>query len=72
MDLQKNNRITRWSDTTKTYMVQLDEYITFRDLGKDNPAPVGHKTIWVHLLYYVKHDVCNKDRLVDYGHLTDI
>ena len=53
-------------------MVQLNEYDTFRDLGKDAPEPVGHKKIWTHLVYNIKDDRQHKVRLVDYGKFTDI
>ena len=39
-----------WSDATKTGMVQLDIYYTFRDLGKYGLAPVLHNNLWLHLV----------------------
>ena len=53
-------------------MVNIDECDTFKDLGKDSPAPVGYNNIQVHLVYYVKYNGSQTARLVDYRYLTDI
>ena len=53
-------------------MGHLDEYETFKDLGKYSPSPVGYKKIWVHLVYDVNHGGSHKARLVSDGHITDI
>ena len=53
-------------------MVQLDEYDTFKDLGKYSPLPVWYKKILLHLVYYGKHYVHRKSGLVADGHLTYI
>ena len=50
---------------------QLQEYSTFRDLGKGALGPEGYKKIKVHMVYDVKHDGRHKSRLVAGGHLTD-
>ena len=36
---------------------QLQEYNTFKDLGKGVLGPKGYKKIKVHMVYDVKHDV---------------
>jgi hypothetical protein len=51
-------------------MSQLDDYSTFKDVGK--VIPDGYKKIRVHLVYDVKHDGRHKARLVADGHLTDV
>ena len=53
-------------------MGHLDEYETFRDLGKYSLAQVGHNNIWVQLFYYVKHNRHHKSRLTVDGNLTYI
>ena len=53
-------------------MGNIDEYNTFKDLGKYYPSPVGYKKIRVNLVYDVKHDRCHKARLLAEGHLTEI
>ena len=70
MWLDRRNGNTKWLDATKLEMGQLDDYSTFRDVGKT--IPDGHKKIRVHLVYDVKHDGRHKARLVADGHLTDI
>ena len=44
-------------------MVQLDEYETFKNLGKYSTLPLVYKKIQVKLVYYVKHDGRYKARL---------
>ena len=72
MELDKKHGITQWSDATKTDMVHLDEYDTFKELGKYSSSPVGYKKIRIYLFYDVKHDGRNKYKLVADGHITDI
>ena len=50
---------------------QIEDYKTFRDLGRNAPIPKGFKRIRVHFVYAVKHDGRYKARLVAGGHLTD-
>ena len=52
-------------------LAQIQEYKTFRDLGKGTPGPEGYKKIKVHFVFDVKHDGRHKARLVAGGHLTD-
>ena len=53
-------------------MKQLDEYDTFKDIGKNAPISSDYKKIRVHLVFAVKHDGRHKARLVADGHLTDV
>jgi len=53
-------------------MDQLNEYKTFKDLGKGTKAPEGYRKIRVHLVFDVKHDSRHKSRLVADGHLTEV
>ena len=68
--LDKRNGNTKWAEATQLEMTQLDDYSTFKDVGK--VIPDGYKKIRVHLVYDVKHDGRHKARLVADGHLTDI
>lgn len=72
--LDEQNGNTRWQDSTKAELQQIDEYETFTDRGhKDKAkAPDGYKKIRVHLIFAVKHDGRHKARLVADGHLTDV
>ena len=53
-------------------MDQLDEYDTFKDIGKNAPVSSDYKKIRVHLVFAVKHDGRHKARLVADGHLTNV
>ena len=68
--LDKRNGNSKWIEATQLEMAQLDDYSTFKDVGKN--IPNGFKKIRVHLVYDVKHDGRHKARLVADGHLTDI
>jgi len=68
--LDKRNGNSKWAEATQLEMTQLDDYSTFKDVGK--VIPDGYKKIRVHLVYDVKHDGRHKARLVADGHLTDI
>ena len=68
--LDKRNGNNKWAEATQLEMTQLDDYSTFKDVGK--VIPDGYKKIRVHLVYDVKHDGRHKARLVADGHLTDI
>ena len=72
LELDRKNENTRWKDCTDTKMVQLQEYDTFEDRGKNAPIPPGFKRIRTHLVYVVKHDGRYKVRMVADGHLTDV
>ena len=63
---------TKWQDSTKVEMAQLDEYDTFKDYGRSGRPPNEYKKIRVHMIFAVKHDGRHKSRLVADGHLTTI
>ena len=69
--IDKANNNTQWQDAMALEMAQLNEYETFKDLGKGSPGPVGYQKIRVHFVYAVKHDGRHKARLVAGGHLTE-
>ena len=56
MQLDKENRITKFKDCTILELNQIDEYKTFIDLGKDAKPPEGPKKIGLHLVYDIKYD----------------
>ena len=74
LELDARNGNTKWQDCTRLEMQQLNEYSTFKDLGRASSlrVPDGFKKIRVHLVYAVKHDGRHKARLVADGHLTDV
>ena len=72
MELYMAHGITLWSGATNTEMGHIDEYDTFKDLGKGSLEPVRYKKIRVHIVYDVKHDRYHKSSLMSDGHLTDI
>jgi hypothetical protein len=48
---------TKWQDSTKLEMAQLDDYDKFKeDYGHSGRPPNGYKKIRVHLIFAVKHD----------------
>ena len=69
IDNENGNR--RWQDSMALELSQIQDYKTFRDLGKGVPGPEGYKKIQVHFVFDVKHDGRHKSRLVAGGHLTD-
>ena len=71
LQFDSDNNNTFWSDAMSLEMFQLQEFMTFTDLGRGAPAPNGYKKIRVHFVFAVKHDGQHKDRLVADGHLTD-
>jgi hypothetical protein len=71
MELDDKNGNTKWHDTTKLELDQINEYDTFKDIGKGIHPDNGYKKIEVHLVYAVKHDGRHKAPLVAGGHLTD-
>jgi hypothetical protein len=78
IDLDIQNRNTKWHDAEQLELNQLDEYDVFQDKGKavfDEKrrvvnTPTGHEKIRVHMIYDVKHDGRHKARLLADGHLT--
>ena len=72
MNLDKINVSTQWSDEIKTDMGQRGEYVSFRDLGKDDLEPVQQDKKWDHLVYDFKNYGYHKAGVVADGNLADI
>lgn len=70
--LDEKNGNTKWQDSEKLELKQLDDYVTFEDIGYKAATPKGYKRIRVRMIYAVKHDGRHKSRLVAGGHLTDV
>ena len=70
MELDKKNGNHTWEEAKNTELLQLHDYTTFQDLGKNGKLPEGYKKIRVHFVYAVKHDGRHKARLVSGGNLT--
>ena len=72
MKLDRMHRNTKWADSEKLEVSQLDEYEAFIDYGhkSSNTPPPGYERITLHLVYAVKHDGRHKSRIVAGGHLT--
>ena len=69
--LDEKNGNTKWRDAEKQELVQLDDFDTFKDKGKNGSPPQGYQKIRVHFVYAVKHDLRHKARLVAGGHMTE-
>ena len=74
MELDAQNKNTKWKDAADLEIQQITDYKTFHDHGHHtkNKPPSGYKKIRVHFVFDVKHDGRHKGRLVADGHLTDI
>jgi hypothetical protein len=72
IDIDQRNGNTKWQDAASLELTQLDEYKTFKDMGKHVVMPSDYKKIRVHFVFAVKHDGRHKARLVADGHLTDV
>ena len=72
MLFDKQNGNDNWLQAEKRELAQINEYKTFKDLGKDGKPPKGYKKIRVHMVYDFKHDGRYKARLVAGGHLTEV
>ena len=59
---------TKWQDSERTKINQLDEYSTFEDLGIGTKTPEGYKKIPCHMVYDVKHTGAYKSRFVVGGY----
>ncbi|KAL7570791.1 hypothetical protein ACA910_014420 [Epithemia clementina (nom. ined.)] len=78
MELDRKNGNTKWKEAIDLELKQIDDYQTFKDIGRAEldqkgqvkNAPAGYKKIRVHLVFAVKHDGRHKARLVADGHLT--
>ena len=56
LELDKKNGNTKWTDAMALELSQIDEYDTFKDLGRGAKAPAGYKKITVHFVFAVKQD----------------
>ena len=72
VQIDKSNGNSKWQEAVALKMNQLDEYDTFKDIGKNAPISSDYKKIRVHFIFAVKHDGRHKAQLVANGHLTDI
>ena len=72
--MDKKNGNTRWQDTIKLKLKQLEEYNVFTNHGifHITRVPPGYQVIKVHLVFAVKHDGRHKARMVADGHLTQV
>ncbi len=70
-EIDRRNGNTKWTDAIATEINQIQEYQTFKSLGKQGKPPDGYKRIRVHFVFDVKHDGRHKARLVADGHLTE-
>ena len=70
--LDQSNGNDEWEKGTQLELNQIDEYETFKDLGKGAKPPEGYKKVGVHLVYDAKHDGRHKARLVGDGHRIEI
>lgn len=70
LELDKSAGNTKWYDAMKLELKCLDEYKTFRDLGKNSSPPPGSLKIRCHWVFAIKHDGRHRARLVAGGHLT--
>ena len=68
--LDKKDGTTCWEEAIQKEMSQLEEYETFKDLGKDAKVPEGYTKIPCHLVYDCKPERV-KARFVAGGHRTD-
>jgi Reverse transcriptase (RNA-dependent DNA polymerase) len=61
-------------DAIALELQQINEYEIFTDLRHHTKAkiPNGYKNIRAHFVFDVKHDGCQKSRLVADGHLTEV
>ena len=71
MSIDERNGNTKWQDSEKLELSQIDSYDTFEDKGVGHDPGIGWKKIRVHMVYAVKHDGRHKSRLVAGGHLTE-
>ena len=70
MLLDEQNGNTLWKEAEQRELNQIDEYETFKDMGR-GVHPKGYKKIRVHMVYDVKPTLIRKARLVADGQLTD-
>ena len=73
LQIDAQNKNTKWPVATKLEFHQLDKYETVEDAGDSKTtAPKGYTKITVHLVFDVKHDGRHKVCCIAGGHLTEI
>ena len=70
LQLDEKNGNNAWRDAIRAELSQLQDYETFRDMGKNYKFPQGYTKICCHFVFAIKHDGRRKARLVAGGHLT--
>jgi CDGSH-type Zn-finger protein len=71
LQIDKDNDNQLWKLFIGIEMDQIHEYETFCNMGRGvNKPPCDHQHIRVHFVFYVRHDLCHKARLVTGGHMT--
>ena len=70
LQIDKDNGNQSWQLSIDVEMNQIDEYETFRNMGRGVKPPRDHQRIRVHFVFDVKHDLRRKARLVAGGHMT--
>ena len=70
LEYNKQNGDTFWQDSMTLEITNVQNYSTFKDMGKVNFIP-GYKKVIVHFVFAVKHDLRHQARLVAGGHVTD-
>ena len=68
--IDEKNGNTKWQDSEKLELKQVNDYKAFRDLGLGAPIPEGYQKIPCHIVYDVKYDGRHKSRFVAGGHRT--
>lgn len=71
MEIDKEAGNTKWRDSEKIEIAQLDEYNVFDNRGRGDP-PEGYQRIRAHIVYDIKHDGRHKSRFVGRGDLTPV
>ena len=70
LQIDEDNGNQLWRLSIGTEMEQIDEYDTFRNMGRGVKPPRENQRIRVHIVFDVKHDLRRKARLVAGGHMT--
>ena len=65
MMFDKENGNNKWQEAEELELTQIDQYDSFKDLGKGARPSHGHKCITIHMVYNVKHDGQHKARLIE-------
>jgi hypothetical protein len=71
LEIDKSKDSTKWTQSMKAEIDQINEFSTFQVLPDHERIPPGYKRIPYHLVFDVKVDGRLKSRLVAGGHRTD-